>query len=192
MAPLPLLLREVEEACAGGVRAQARGAQGHSRSAMGARSSAAAPQGGQELLECAAGGILCVLGFRSAREAGAVVLIEEALERLQRCGVSTTLQVLTEDGSLGRRGLVTAPLEGDLHPEDLVVACGPHAMCRALWDVCCRCGVHNVWLSLEAVMACGVGSCHGCVIRRADGGLVRVCHDGPVFAGGSVFGMEGS
>jgi dihydroorotate dehydrogenase electron transfer subunit len=37
-------------------------------------------------------------------------------------------------------------------------------------------------------MACGVGSCHGCAVPLADGSFARVCHDGPVFLGETVFG----
>ena len=37
-------------------------------------------------------------------------------------------------------------------------------------------------------MACGVGSCHGCVIPLADGRLDRVCYEGPVFTGEALFG----
>ena len=45
----------------------------------------------------------------------------------------------------------------------------------------------RTWFSLEANMACGVGSCHGCAIALADGSFARVCHEGPVFPGETVY-----
>jgi dihydroorotate dehydrogenase electron transfer subunit len=63
-------------------------------------------------------------------------------------------------------------------------------MMEAVWDVCRRARVERAWFSLETNMACGVGSCHGCAVTLADGSLARVCHEGPVFAGVSVYGGE--
>ena len=53
---------------------------------------------------------------------------------------------------------------------------------RPSGDVCSAVPDVRAWFSLETSMACGVGSCHGCVITLADGSMARVCHDGPVFA----------
>ena len=88
---------------------------------------------------------------------------------------------------MGAPKKVTDLLERELRPGDRVVVCGPAAMSAAVWQACCAVeGVH-AWFSLEAGMACGVGSCHGCVTALTDGSFARVCHEGPVFAGDTIF-----
>ena len=92
------------------------------------------------------------------------------------------VQAATEDGSLGRQGLVTdlmAPMPGD-NPA-MVYACGPYPMLRAVVGLSREKG----WacqVSLETIMACGLAACLGCAVQRADmNGYVHVCKDGPVF-----------
>ena len=84
----------------------------------------------------------------------------------ERLGVET--YVSTEDGSLGERGLVTQVLEARLKQKKraTVFACGPMRMLEAVQEICAR---HQVPLqvSLEALMACGVGACLGCVVKGA-------------------------
>ena len=89
---------------------------------------------------------------------------------------------------LGHRREVTDLLARHLHSGDRVAVCGPRAMAEEVWSICA--GVLDVetWFSLETVMACGVGSCHGCLVTLADGSDARVCRDGPVFSGEAVFG----
>jgi dihydroorotate dehydrogenase electron transfer subunit len=115
--------------------------------------------------------------------------------------------VATEDGSLGRPGLVT-----DLVPEyeawaDQAFACGPLAMLTALASLVrgrdARLGVARLgrrrggrpaplgsaqarrrsWLqvAMEQHMGCAGGACLGCVVMGVEGPL-RVCREGPVFA----------
>jgi dihydroorotate dehydrogenase electron transfer subunit len=96
--------------------------------------------------------------------------------------------VVTEDGSLGRAEKVTATLQRELRPGDGLAVCGPWAMCEAVARVCGTVPDVEAWFSLEAGMACGVGSCHGCVIPLADGTAARVCREGPVFAMQTIFG----
>ncbi len=116
-----------------------------------------------------------LLGARSADE---LMGIEDFRER----GLS--LQLSTEDGSAGRRGLVTELLEDALANgatrSATVYACGPTPMMRRCAEIAagrgCRCVV-----SLENNMACGFGVCLGCAAPRADGGFDLVCRDGPVF-----------
>jgi len=86
---------------------------------------------------------------------------------------------------------VTDLLAAELQAGDLVVVCGAHAMCAAVWEVCTAVEGARPWFSLEAGMACGVGSCQGCVIALADGTLAKVCRRGPVFAGDEVFLSNG-
>jgi dihydroorotate dehydrogenase electron transfer subunit len=99
------------------------------------------------------------------------------------------VRVATQDGSLGREGLVTDILDvwfyarsKPLKPE--IYACGPDGMLKAVGERALRHGC-KAWLSLDKHMGCGVGACLACVqrIRRPDGEeiLVRVCREGPVF-----------
>lgn len=92
-------------------------------------------------------------------------------------------EIWSEDGSEGRRGRVTDAL--DLPAADLVLACGPTAMLQAVQSQAQHAGV-PAQLSVEERMACGVGTCMGCVIAVDDkaGGrrYERVCVEGPVFA----------
>ena len=104
--------------------------------------------------------------FRAARLAGAF-----AIERLW---------VATEDGSVGRSGTVLDILADlDVLPGTTVYACGPAPMIAAVRRWALEEGLGG-FASLEAHMACGTGSCHGCVVDTARGRL-RVCSEGPVF-----------
>lgn len=133
--------------------------------------------------------VLVLLGFRDAAQAAALDLLFAPLASLRLAGARVRTEAIAEDGSLGRSGMVTALLAEELREGDAVAACGSHGMCEAVWQVCqARGDSVGGWFSLEATMACGVGSCQGCVIPMADGSLVRVCRQGPVFAGDEVFG----
>ena len=70
-----------------------------------------------------------------------------------------------------------------------VYACGPHPMLEAVVDLARDYGL-PVQVSLEEFMACAVGGCAGCVVEvnTPEGpAMKRVCVDGPVFDGYSVF-----
>lgn len=105
------------------------------------------------------------------------------------------LAITTEDGSLGRRGLVTGPLR-DLLGEKQgfnslhIFACGPGPMLREVARLAREMGEFPLQVSLEAVMACGFGACLGCVCPagREEGSEAyrRVCKEGPVFFAGEV------
>ncbi len=67
-------------------------------------------------------------------------------------------------------------------PADLIIACGPPVMLRALKAKLKESGVKTPCLvSLEERMGCGIGACLVCVCKKSDGGNARVCKDGPVF-----------
>ena len=90
--------------------------------------------------------------------------------------------VATEDGSLGERGLVTAPFERLLPWSDQAFACGPNAMFEALFGVVRSSGLRKpVQALLEESMACGTGICYGCAVFPRRGGVKLVCTDGPMF-----------
>ena len=128
-----------------------------------------------------------LLGFRDAVQAECLETFTAPIAALRARGGDVRLEVTCEDGGLGRTGMVTHLLADELRAGDIVAACGAHAMCDAVWRLC-RQRDCSAWFSLEAVMACGVGSCQGCVTPMADGSLARVCWEGPVFAGEAAFG----
>ncbi len=100
------------------------------------------------------------------------------------------VRVTTDDGSLGTEGLVTAALDpwlgnklGGGSASFELFACGPNAMLKAVGDRATEKGF-TAWLSMDRNMACGVGACLTCVIkRRTENGWewARCCKDGPVF-----------
>jgi NAD(P)H-flavin reductase len=109
-----------------------------------------------------------LLGFRSAEFALAAGLF------------LGSPQVATDDGSTGRRALVTELLREalDREPDAAVFACGPPPMLEAVRALCAERDV-RAQLALESGMACGYGACFGCVVPTR-GGYVRLCVDGPV------------
>jgi len=92
------------------------------------------------------------------------------------------LRIATEDGSAGRRGLVTVLLEDALaEPGDArVYACGPTPMMRRCAELAAERG-RSCSVSLENHMACGFGVCLGCAAPLRAGGYALVCRDGPMF-----------
>ncbi len=108
------------------------------------------------------------------------------LDRLERLHCNT--HVCTDDGSCGRKALVTQAWEKDIKKYDpaqtVVYACGPNPMLKALAGIFSR---HRFLcqVSLEERMACGTGACMGCSVavrdRNGNQGYKRVCTDGPVF-----------
>ena len=89
--------------------------------------------------------------------------------------------VLTEDGSIGDKGLITAHswFGTDLKSFSKVYVCGPDAMMKAIGQLSVNAGVYCE-VSLENLMACGIGSCLCCNVSTTEGN-VRACVEGPVF-----------
>jgi dihydroorotate dehydrogenase electron transfer subunit len=94
------------------------------------------------------------------------------------------LEVSTDDGSRGSRGVVTRRLEEvlDAGSADLICACGPWAMLKAVAAIAERRGI-SCQVSVETMMACGMGACLGCAVemRDDDSRYRHACMDGPVF-----------
>ena len=97
------------------------------------------------------------------------------LEDFRALGVD--LDVATEDGAEGHRGLVTDLLEPEA--DQTLIACGPTAMMRVVAEAARKAGARCL-VSLEAPMGCGFGVCLGCAVRTP-GGFCYVCTHGPVF-----------
>ena len=87
--------------------------------------------------------------------------------------------VTTEDGSAGEKGFVTNHSLLQQEHFDRISTCGPTPMMKAVarlakaQDIDCE-------VSLENLMACGLGACLCCVEKTTEGNLC-VCKDGPVF-----------
>lgn len=97
----------------------------------------------------------------------------------------------TEDGSVGTKGNVMDAILENALEADLIYACGPMPMLRAIKSYAEEKGI-KAYISLEERMACGVGACLGCVCKTKEKdhhshvNNARICTDGPVFEAGEV------
>lgn len=110
-----------------------------------------------------------LLGGRSAKD-----LLQ--LERFEAIG---RVYVTTEDASLGEKGFVTNHSILQQETFDGIAACGPKPMMKAVAGFARKHGV-SCEVSLENMMACGLGACLCCVEKTVRGN-VCVCKEGPVF-----------
>ena len=102
-------------------------------------------------------------------------------------GITDQVLVSTDDGSYGKKGFISDilldVLNNTLKEHDLdlstVYACGPNPMLKAVTDICFQKKI-DCQLSMEQHMACGIGTCLGCVIKTRDG-YKKVCDEAPVF-----------
>jgi dihydroorotate dehydrogenase electron transfer subunit len=90
--------------------------------------------------------------------------------------------VVTDDGTAGKKGTVIDHLDEIIKSlgEVSVYSCGPDVMLKNISEYCNKKGM-ECYVSLEQNMACGIGSCLGCVVKTIDG-YKRVCKEGPVFS----------
>ena len=121
--------------------------------------------------------IYAYMGFRNK----AAVCMEYEMRR------SRKLVLATDDGSVGYHGTAVQALMEDFDKvkPDVILACGPVPMLRALKHATLGMGV-PVYVSLEERMGCGIGACLVCVCDKTGGEHARVCKDGPVFELGEV------
>lgn len=104
----------------------------------------------------------------------------------QELGANGTLYIATEDGSAGTKGNVLDAIREQELTADVIYACGPTPMLRALKAYAEEKGI-ECWLSLEERMACGIGACLACVCKSKEVDAhsqvhnKRVCKEGPVF-----------
>ena len=115
-----------------------------------------------------------VLGFRDS-----LFLMDEFQAEGQ-------VYVATEDGSAGTKGNVLDAIRANGLSDDIIYACGPTPMLRALkayaeeHEMVC-------YISMEERMACGIGACLACVCKTKDKDAhsnvnnKRICKEGPVF-----------
>ena len=99
--------------------------------------------------------------------------------------------ITTDDGSVGKQGTVLSPLEELVQAEEEIeiYACGPPRMLDGVLDLANERGI-TAHLALETPMACGYGSCFGCVVETK-AGYQRACVDGPVFEASDLVSVDG-
>lgn len=116
-----------------------------------------------------------VVGYRDAQ-----LFLKEELDQ------NGTVYVATEDGSCGTKGNVLDCIKENGLDAEVIYACGPTPMLRALKAYAEEKGI-ECWLSLEEKMACGIGACLACVCKskevdhHSNVHNKRVCKEGPVF-----------
>jgi len=110
-----------------------------------------------------------LLGARSAKD----LLMLPLFKRYGRVFMTT------EDGSEGEKGFVTNHSLLQQEHFDRISTCGPTPMMKAVARYARQAGI-DCEVSLENLMACGVGACLCCVEKTTEGNLC-VCKEGPVF-----------
>lgn len=124
--------------------------------------------------------VMILLGYRDGK-----TFLKEELEKYGRVFVAT------EDGSAGTKGTVMDAVREQGLTADVIYACGPMPMLRAV-KACAQERKIKAYISLEEHMACGVGACLGCVVKTGEihhhshVHNARICTDGPVFEAGEV------
>ena len=124
--------------------------------------------------------VAVIVGYRDHQ-----LFLKEDLEKYAR------VYVATEDGSAGVKGNVMDAIAENGLEADVVMACGPMPMLRAMKRYAREKGI-VAYISLEERMACGVGACLGCVCRTVEKDAhshvhnARICTEGPVFLASDV------
>ncbi len=104
-------------------------------------------------------------------------------DEFMKCGNVT---IAAEDGSIGTKGNVLDAVRENSLTADIMFACGPMPMLKALKRYAAENDI-EAYISLEERMACGVGACLGCVCRTVHEDShshvhnARICTEGPVF-----------
>ena len=101
----------------------------------------------------------------------------------EELGASGAFYVATEDGSTGTKGNVMDAVAADSLEADVIYACGPKPMLRAIKAYAEEKGI-ECYLSMEERMGCGIGACLVCACQLEKEGksvMGHVCKDGPVF-----------
>ena len=116
-----------------------------------------------------------VVGYRDSN-----LFLKEDLDKY------AAVYVATEDGSVGTKGNVMDAIAANALDAEVIYACGPMPMLRAIKKYAEEKGI-KAYISLEEHMACGVGACLGCVVKTKEVdhhshvNNARICTDGPVF-----------
>ena len=119
--------------------------------------------------------VIIIIGGRTKE----LVIFEEEMRK-----IADELIIVTDDGSYGRKALVTEPLKEiceSASPPQEVIAIGPPIMMKFCAATTRPFGIHTV-VSLNTIMIVGTGMC-GCCRVTVDGNTKFVCVDGPEFDG---------
>lgn len=112
-----------------------------------------------------------------------IVIVDEFKDSVSQ------INITTDDGSMGIKGLVTKPYQKEIKNFDKVYACGPRRMLQSVSEMATISNV-SIDVSLDERMACGIGACLGCIVNviEDDGTEVqkRCCVEGPIFNGNSI------
>jgi dihydroorotate dehydrogenase electron transfer subunit len=128
-----------------------------------------------QLAKTLPGSVTVVSGYRNNQ-----LFLKKDLEKY------ASVLIATEDGSAGTRGNVIDAMMAHEVTADVIYACGPAPMLRAIKNYAAERGI-LCYLSMEERMACGIGACLACVCKtKAEDEHThvhntRVCKDGPVF-----------
>ena len=119
---------------------------------------------------------IAVMGYRDSQ-----MFLKEQFEE-----AADAVYVATEDGSFGTKGNVLDAIKANAIQADVLYACGPMPMLRAL-KAYAEENQMEAWISLEEKMACGIGACLACVCQSKEKDAhtnvnnKRICKEGPVF-----------
>jgi len=121
--------------------------------------------------------IITIIGARNKN----LVILEDEFRK-----ISDELFITTDDGSYGRKGLVTDVLQEVINKEkiDIVYTVGPVVMMKAVSQLTKNFNIPTV-VSLNTIMVDGTGMCGSCRVTY-DGKIKYVCCDGPEFDGHKV------
>ena len=116
-----------------------------------------------------------IVGYRDAN-----TFLKEQFEE------NGSVYIATDDGSIGTKGNVMNAIEANGLKADIIYACGPTPMLRAIKNYA---EANNIecYISLEERMACGIGACLACTCKTKEKDHhtnvhnKRICKDGPVF-----------
>ncbi|MBS3873932.1 MAG: dihydroorotate dehydrogenase electron transfer subunit [Firmicutes bacterium] len=129
---------------------------------------------------CASGAsVTCLYGVRCAED-------QAEVRELAELGVKVV--TASEDGCGAYQGTVAGLLAATLGEESFsqAFACGPQTMLAVVKEMCVKACL-PLQVSVESMMACGLGVCLGCTCPRAEGDMFwHVCTDGPVFSAQEV------
>lgn len=94
--------------------------------------------------------------------------------------------ICTDDGSEGFCGTVGDYISSicpSIESDSVFYSCGPQPMLAACHQFALEISSPS-WISVEQIMACGVGACMGCAVKvKQAPGYARACKEGPVFSG---------
>lgn len=105
------------------------------------------------------------------------------LDKIKSLGIDPV--IATDDGTLGEKGNILKVLKkylthnSSLKTQCSIYACGPEPLLKAVSAFALKNNIKG-FISLEKHMACGIGTCLGCVVNTTTG-YKRVCKEGPVF-----------